>query len=63
MIQYFSRTIFHEDANLHLVTEKVVQCLVTNQDLPVKVEAAIALKELIKDQDKGITLSLCFFSM
>ncbi|KAG1666608.1 Importin-7 [Nymphon striatum] len=52
MVQKFARTDFTEDSNLHLAVEKVIGCLIGNQDLPVKVEAAIAMKDLLKGQTK-----------
>eukprot|EP00731_Ephydatia_muelleri_P006488 Em0003g736a len=50
MLHYFSEISFASDANLQFGLQQVVNCLTGDKELPVKVEAAVALQYLIKHQ-------------
>lgn len=49
-IQNFSDIQYSSEESLRYVLEQVLQCLLGEQALPIKVEAAIALQQLIKSQ-------------
>ncbi|XP_019855725.1 PREDICTED: importin-7-like [Amphimedon queenslandica] len=51
MIQYFSEISFTEESHLQYALQQVLSCLTQDQELPVKVEAAVALQSLIKNQE------------
>ena len=53
VLNYFSRIQFKNEANLQRAVEAVRVCLLQDKELPVKVEAAIALQFFIRRQDKG----------
>ena len=53
VLNYFSRISFKNEANLQRAVEAVRVCLLHDKELPVKVEAALALQFFIKRQDKG----------
>lgn len=53
MIRQFCEMKFRNDQNLVGSVELVKNALCSDKDLPVRVEAAIALHMLISDQDKG----------
>jgi len=52
-IQNFSDIHYTSEESLRFVLEQVLQCLLGEQALPIKVEAAIALQQLIKSQALG----------
>ena len=58
MLRYFSELKFKQEANLFQALECTKTCLCTDKELPVRVEAAIALQMLITEQDKGTILCL-----
>ena len=51
-MHYFSEIKFKEDAVLAEASRLTINALLTDQDIPVKVEAAIALQMLLNSQDK-----------
>ncbi|KAK7477196.1 hypothetical protein BaRGS_00031581 [Batillaria attramentaria] len=53
VIRYFCELKFRTDANLHQATEAVKTCLLSDKDLPVRVESALALQMLITEQEKA----------
>lgn len=53
VINYFSRTDFKIEANLRRGVEIARLCLINDKELPVKVEAALALQFFIKRQPKA----------
>ncbi|XP_028414621.1 importin-7-like [Dendronephthya gigantea] len=53
VLNYFSRIAFKNEANLQRAVEAVRVCLLHDKELPVKVEAALALQFFIKRQDKA----------
>ncbi|KAH9487616.1 importin-7 [Bulinus truncatus] len=53
VIRYFSEMKFRNDENLLAAVELVKTALCTDKDLPVRVEAAIALQMLITEQEKA----------
>lgn len=44
---------FKQENNLYQALEQTKNCMCNDKELPVRVEAAIALQMLISDQDKG----------
>jgi len=52
-MRVFSEMKFKQETNLYQALEQTKNCMCTDKQLPVKVEAAIALQMLISDQDKG----------
>ena len=53
MLRYFSELKFRGRGNLEKMVDAIRTCLLCDEDLPVKVEAALALQMLIADQEKG----------
>lgn len=53
MLHYFCEVKFKSDQNLQNALELTRNCLINDNEMPVKVEAAIALQVLISNQDKG----------
>ncbi|KAI8780568.1 importin-7, partial [Biomphalaria glabrata] len=53
VVRYFSEMKFRNDQNLVAAVELVKTALCTDKDLPVRVEAAIALQMLISEQEKA----------
>lgn len=53
VLRYFSELKFKQEANLFQALECTKVCLCTDKELPVKVEAAIALQMLITEQDRA----------
>ena len=51
MLHYFSEIQFSTTENLQFGLQKVFDCLTQDKELPVKVEAAVALQFLIKHQE------------
>ena len=56
MIRYFCELKFKQERNLIIAVEAVKSCLCNDKDLPVRVEAALALQMLITEQEKGMVL-------
>uniref|UniRef100_UPI00358E494A importin-7-like isoform X2 n=1 Tax=Myxine glutinosa TaxID=7769 RepID=UPI00358E494A len=52
-MHYFCKVRFRNSANLHMVLHNIQHCLVKEQEMPVKVEAAIALQALICCHDEA----------
>uniref|UniRef100_A0A8C4PYI6 Importin 7 n=1 Tax=Eptatretus burgeri TaxID=7764 RepID=A0A8C4PYI6_EPTBU len=52
-MHYFCKVRFRNSANLHMVLHHIQNCLVKDQEMPVKVEAAIALQALICCHDEA----------
>lgn len=64
MLHYFSEVKFKQEEVLAEALRLVVNALLTDQDLPVKVEAAIALQMFLSAQDKAqqyIEPEVCIF--
>lgn len=64
MLHYFCEVKFKSDQNLQTALELTRLCLINDNEMPVKVEAAIALQVLISNQEKGedftrLSLFLC----
>lgn len=66
MLHYFCEVKFKSDQNLQTALELTRLCLINDNQMPVKVEAAIALQVLISNQEKGeqeevtrLTFNLC----
>lgn len=53
MLHYFCEVKFKSDQNLQNALELTRHCLINDNEMPVKVEAAIALQVLISNQEKG----------
>jgi hypothetical protein len=53
VLHHFNEIPFTNDANLYQGLSYLQNCLLTDLDLPVKVEAAISLQEMISSQDKA----------
>ncbi len=51
MLHYFSEIQFSRPENLQFGLQGVFNCLTQDKELPVKVEAAVALQFLIKHQE------------
>ena len=51
MLHYFSEIQFSRPENLQYGLQQVFNCLTQDKELPVKVEAAVALQFLIKHQE------------
>ena len=63
VLHYFCEVKFKSDQNLQTALELTRLCLINDNEMPVKVEAAIALQVLISNQEKGErakTRSCCF---
>lgn len=58
VLHYFCEVKFKSDHNLQTALELTRLCLINDNEMPVKVEAAIALQVLISNQEKG-KLDLC----
>lgn len=57
VLHYFCEVKFKSDQNLQTALELTRLCLINDNEMPVKVEAAIALQVLISNQEKGRWLS------
>jgi len=57
VLHYFCEVKFKSDQNLQTALELTRLCLINDNEMPVKVEAAIALQVLISNQEKGEQLS------
>lgn len=55
-MHYFCEVKFKSDQNLQTALELTRLCLINDNEMPVKVEAAIALQVLISNQEKGKVL-------
>lgn len=60
VLHYFCEVKFKSDQNLQTALELTRLCLINDNEMPVKVEAAIALQVLISNQEKGM-LALCWW--
>lgn len=59
MLHYFCEVKFKSDQNLQTALELTRLCLINDNEMPVKVEAAIALQVLISNQEKGKQVKSC----
>lgn len=59
-MHYFCEIKFRDEANLITALQLTQTCLLNDKELPVKVEAAVALQMLISNQEKGNYLSYLF---
>lgn len=57
MLHYFCEVKFKSDQNLQTALELTRLCLINDNEMPVKVEAAIALQVLISNQEKGMCIT------
>lgn len=53
VLHYFCEVKFKNDQNLQTALDLTRLCLINDNEMPVKVEAAIALQVLISNQEKG----------
>ncbi|XP_005989743.1 importin-7 isoform X2 [Latimeria chalumnae] len=53
VLHYFCEVKFKNDQNLQTALELTRKCLIDDKEMPVKVEAAIALQVLISNQEKA----------
>lgn len=53
MLKHFCELKFKNEQNLKTSLEMVRQCLCVDKELPVRVEAAVALQVLLVEQEKG----------
>uniref|UniRef100_A0A8C0FUG7 Importin 7 n=1 Tax=Bubo bubo TaxID=30461 RepID=A0A8C0FUG7_BUBBB len=53
VLHYFCEVKFKSDQNLQTALELTRRCLIDDREMPVKVEAAIALQVLISNQEKA----------
>lgn len=63
MLHYFCEVKFKNDQNLQTALELTRLCLINDNEMPVKVEAAIALQVLISNQEKGGQVKSYWFSV
>lgn len=54
MLHSFSPLRFHDELVLRNAVELVKQDLIDDKEMPVKVEAAIALQTLVSNQEQGL---------
>lgn len=60
VVRYFCELKFHSENNMVQAVEAVKSCLLTDKDLPVRVEAALALQMLITEQERGVQYMMTF---
>lgn len=60
MLHAFSSLKFHNELNLRNAVELAKKSLIEDEEMPVKVEAALALQSLISNQAQGD--ATCIFS-
>lgn len=53
VLRYFCELKFRTEANLVNAMAAIKTCLLSDKDLPVRVEAALAIQMLITEQEKG----------
>lgn len=63
MLKHFCELKFKNEQNLKTSLEMVRQCLCSDKELPVRVEAAVALQVLLVEQEKGKQLGKCRYSI
>lgn len=63
MLHYFCEVKFKSDHNLQTALDLTRVCLINDTQMPVRVEAAIALQVLISNQEKGALWMIIFFCM
>ena len=56
VLHSFSPLRFHDELVLRNAVELVKQDLIADKEMPVKVEAAIALQTLVSNQEQGLRL-------
>lgn len=52
-LSYFSGIEFKNPNNIMMATQAVIQCILADQELPVKVEAALSLQNLLNTQEEA----------
>lgn len=52
-LNYFCNIEFKNPANIMMATQAVLQCILADQELPVKVEAALCLQSLLHAKEKA----------
>lgn len=57
VLRYFCELKFRSEANLVTAMSAIKTCLLSDKDLPVSVEAALAIQMLITEQEKGMLFS------
>lgn len=57
VLKHFCELKFKNEQNLKTSLEMVRNCLCSDKELPVRVEAAVALQVLLVEQEKGNCLS------
>lgn len=62
VLHSFSPLRFHDELVLRNAVELVKQDLIDDKEMPVKVEAAIALQTLVSNQEQGLWRDMEFFS-
>lgn len=58
VLHCFSPLRFHDDLVLRNAVELVKQDLIDDKEMPVKVEAAIALQTLVSNQEQGLWMDV-----
>lgn len=65
-MHYFCEIKFRNETNLLTALQLTQSSLLNDKELPVKVEAAVALQMLISNQEKGnmnfLTFNICLYS-
>lgn len=63
VLKHFCELKFKNEQNLKTSLEMVRQCLCSDKELPVRVEAAVALQVLLVEQEKGKQQGKCRYSI
>lgn len=63
VLKHFCELKFKNEQNLKTSLEMVRQCLCSDKELPVRVEAAVALQVLLVEQEKGKRQGKCRYSI
>lgn len=54
MLQQFSEVPFKNISNLQRLLDLLAQSLCEDKELPVRVEASMAIQHVLSDQEKGV---------
>lgn len=54
MLQQFSEVPFKNISNLQRLVDLLAQSLCEDKELPVRVEASMAIQHILSDQEKGV---------
>lgn len=60
MLQQFSEVPFKLVSNLQRLVELLARSLCEDKELPVRVEAALAIQHVLSDQKQGALATLCY---